>query len=186
MWWIYELPVGKGRKFLSGSRGVVDHVLGGWTVSGVWSQSTELPVSVGNGLFWATNWNVTTAGTPVGPISQSTKTKNVTGGTGGPNIWPNPKQTINEWLYTPPGQSGTRNTLRVDGLSGFDIGFSKRFRMPFREKHTLMFRWETFNLLNQVRFTAPDIDRSSVSTFGNYTGQANDPRQMQFALRYEF
>jgi hypothetical protein len=63
---------------------------------------------------------------------------------------------------------------------------SKRFIMPYRENHTVQFRWETFNLLNQVRFTGASLGRVNTATWGQYTQQLNSPRQMQFALRYEF
>jgi hypothetical protein len=37
-----------------------------------------------------------------------------------------------------------------------------------------------------VRFDSPDLARTSSSTWGKYTAQANSPRQMQLALRYDF
>lgn len=171
MWWVYELPLAKRNKFL-----------GGWQFSGVWTQSTELPWSVGNGRNWPTNWNITTFGTPIGAVTPSTKTK----AGAGPNVWPNPLATLAEWQYTLPGQSGSRNTVRIDGRSNFDFGLAKRFTMPYREGHSIQFRWETFNVFNQVRFTDPDLSRVSSANWGKYTSQANEPRQMQFALRYEF
>jgi hypothetical protein len=183
MWWIYELPFGKGKRLLGDSR-IGNAIAGGWQFSGVWTQSTELPWSAGNGRNWPTNWQLTSYGTPVGAITPSTKTKNST--SGGPNLWPNPEATLAEWQFTLPGQSGSRNTIRVDGLSNFDIGLAKRFTMPYKESHTVQFRWETFNLFNQVRFTGVDTTRVSTANWGKYTAQMNDPRQMQFALRYEW
>lgn len=124
----------------------------------------------------------------VGSITESTKTKNApaVSGRGGPNVWADPARTLAEWQFTLPGQSGSRNTLRIDGLSNFDFGLAKRIRMPYRDSHSLQFRWETFNVFNQVRFKEPELSRVSTATWGKYTGQLNTPRQMQFALRYEF
>jgi hypothetical protein len=188
MWWVYELPFGRGRRMLSGANKALDLLAGGWQVAGIWTQSTELPWSVGNGRNWPTNWNVTTFGTPIAATTPSTKTKNApaVSGAGGPNVWADPARTLAEWQFTLPGQSGSRNTVRVDGLSNFDLNLSKRFQMPYNESHSIQFRWETFNLWNQVRFANPDLRRTSSATWGKYTDQLNDPRQMQFALRYEF
>jgi hypothetical protein len=185
MWWVYELPIGKGKPLLNSAKGVTNAIFGGWQFSGIWTQSTAIPWSVGNGRFWATNWNLTGFGTPVGAITPSNNTKNAAG-IGGPNVWPNPRETLSEWQFTLPGQSGSRNTVRTDGLSNFDIGLAKRFIMPWSERHSLQFRWETFNMFNQVQFTSPDLTRVNTPTWGQYTEQMNSPRQMQFGLRYDF
>lgn len=184
-WWVYEIPAGKGKKLFGSSNRVTNALFGGWQFSGIWTQSTGLPVSVGNGRLWSTNYNVTTFGTPVGSITPSETTRNAAG-VGGPNVWANPRSALSEWAFTLPGQSGSRNTLRIQGRSNIDTGLSKRFVMPWREGHSIQVRWETFNLLNQVRFKSPDLGRVNSATFGQYTEQANDPRQMQFGLRYDF
>ena len=86
------------------------------------------------------------------------------------------------------GSSGSRNSLRGDGTFLINTGVGKRFIMPYNEGHTLQFRWETFNLMNSVRFDPRSLSLSltSVGSFGKYTNTLNSPRQMQFALRYEF
>jgi hypothetical protein len=60
--------------------------------------------------------------------------------------------------------------------------------MPYSEKHTLQFRWETFNLTNTTRFdvNSLSLDISASGTFGKYSSTLNTPRIMQFGLRYEF
>ena len=52
----------------------------------------------------------------------------------------------------------------------------------------MQLRWETFNLLNSVRFdpTTASATITNGSSFGNLTSTFTTPRQMQFALRYEF
>ena len=45
---IYELPFGRGRTFLSGARGWVDHVAGGWKVQGIYQGQTGPPIGFGN------------------------------------------------------------------------------------------------------------------------------------------
>jgi hypothetical protein len=87
-----------------------------------------------------------------------------------------------------PGQVGARNTLRGDGFAGLDLGLGKRWKMPWKDTHSLQFRWEVFNALNLTRFDVQSINTAITngSTFGNYSGLLTNPRTMQFALRYEF
>jgi hypothetical protein len=69
-----------------------------------------------------------------------------------------------------------------------DLGLAKRWKMPWKDTHSLQFRWEVFNALNLTRFDVASIGPAITngSTFGDYTGLLTNPRTMQFALRYEF
>lgn len=96
---------------------------------------------------------------------------------------------------TRPGGVGSRNNIRGDGYFAIDMGLSKRWQMPWSEKHNLQFRWETFNITNTARFDAffasgslnnPNPAINPGSSFGRYNDQLTQPRVMQFALRYEF
>jgi hypothetical protein len=78
--------------------------------------------------------------------------------------------------------------LRGDGVFVINHGLGKRFVMPYNEQHSIQFRWETFNVTNSVRFDPRSVSLSmtAIGSFGKYTNTLNSPRQMQFALRYEF
>jgi hypothetical protein len=67
-------------------------------------------------------------------------------------------------------------------------GLSKRWLMPYSEHHSVQLRWETFNVTNTTRFDPGGVNLSltSTSNWGKYTSILGSPRQMQFALRYEF
>jgi len=54
--------------------------------------------------------------------------------------------------------------------------------------YSLQFRAEAFNLTNSVRFNVSSLtlDLGNTGAFGKYSGTLGQPRQMQFALRYEF
>ncbi len=69
-----------------------------------------------------------------------------------------------------------------------NLGVAKRIVMPYNERHSLQFRWETFNLTNTVRFDprSASLSLTGIGTFGKYTSTLSNPRQMQFGLRYEF
>ena len=53
---IWEMPVGRGKRFLGSAPGVVQAILGGWQLSGSWFQSSGLVGAVGNGSVWPTSW----------------------------------------------------------------------------------------------------------------------------------
>jgi hypothetical protein len=80
-----------------------------------------------------------------------------------------------------PGQSGDRNDVRGDGFFTIDTGLSKRFKMPYKENHSVQIRAEAFNVTNTVRF---DVNQASLSlsnsvAFGKYNGTLNSPRVLQ-------
>ncbi|HEX7976298.1 MAG TPA: EamA family transporter [Anaerolineales bacterium] len=192
--WVAELPFGRNKRYLGQASGLVDAILGGWQVSGIWRQSSGLPVSVGNGFNWPTNWQVTPNATQVGVVPAPHTTKNApasgAGGAPGPNIWPDPAAALAAYGVTLPGESGQRNGVRGDGYFSIDLGLGKRLTL-FRIKdqpHTLQFRAEAFNITNSVRFNAAtaNLTLGDPNNFGKYTDLLTRPRVMQFSARYEF
>jgi hypothetical protein len=87
-----------------------------------------------------------------------------------------------------PGQVGNRNSLRGDGFAGLGLGLDERWKMPWKEWHSLQFRAEVFKVLNLTRFDVQSLNLSltNASTFGQYSALLTNPPTMQFALRYEF
>ena len=189
---VWQLPFGRGRRFAGGSNKIVDALIGGWQISGGWIQTSGLPFSVTQGRKWPTNWNITPAATPNGkpqvPVTNNSNAPPASGTVGGPNLWSDPAAEFAAWGFTIPGQSGSYRTLRGAGNFGIDTSVSKRWVMPYSEHHSVQFRWESFNLTNSVRFdpTSATNTATTSSSFGKLTDTLNAPRQMQFALRYEF
>jgi hypothetical protein len=186
--WIVEFPFGKGRWIGGEAHGVVEALIGGWQLSGLARWTSGFPVGVSNGAEWPTNWQLSGYATQVGPVSTHGAVKNPDGSV---NIFGNASAVAAVLAaYQPdlPGQVGARNTLRGDGFAGLDLGLSKRWNMPYKESHTLQFRWDVFNALNLTRFDVQSVSLSitNAGNFGNYTGLLTNPRVMQFALRYEF
>ncbi|MBA3712027.1 MAG: TonB-dependent receptor [Pyrinomonadaceae bacterium] len=98
--------------------------------------------------------------------------------------------TLDRWFNTSafvankPGQFGNaaRNPLEGPGAFNMDIALIRRIRIG--ERHSVQIRAEAFNVLNHPTFGNP---RSSLAdtSFGRILS-ANDPRIMQFALKYAF
>jgi hypothetical protein len=185
---VYQLPLGRGKAFLKNSNRLVDALIGGWQMSGIWHASTGFATSVGDGGNWPTDWQLTPTATQVGPSPLQQTTKN--GSNGGPNIFANPAAALASYDFTLPGESGQRNGIRGQGLFSVDVGLGKKFTL-FNVKdhpHTLQIRGEAFNVSNTVRFdpASVQIQIDTPATFGNYTGVLGNPRVIQFTARYEF
>ena len=188
--WVYALPFGKNQRFATTANPVLNTIIGGWNVGGIWRQTSGLPVSVGHNRTWPTNYNITGYATQIAPVADGTN-KNAAAppsGRSGPNIFQDPSTALKAFDFTSPGEIGNRNSVRGDGLFNIDMNLSKTFQMPKFEKHTVQFRWEVFNITNTVRFDPQNINLalSNPSAFGRYAGTLGGPRVMQFALRYEF
>jgi hypothetical protein len=186
--WIWELPFGKGRWIGGSSHGFVEALIGGWQLTGLARWTSGFPIGVANGSQWPTNWQLSGYATQIGPVSTAGAVKNPDGTV---NIFGNAAAAataLSSYQADFPGQVGARNTLRGDGFAGLDAGLDKRWKMPWKESHSLQFRWEVFNVLNLTRFDVQSLNLSitNASTFGNYSALLTNPRTMQFALRYEF
>jgi hypothetical protein len=186
--YVYGLPFGKGKKFMSSANGFMNTVFGGWQWGGIYRQTSGLPTSVGHGRTWPTNYNITGWATPVNKVADGTN-KNAPappGGRSGPNIFVDPVAGLAAFGFTNPGEIGARNPLRGDGLFNIDMNLNKNFNIT--EGHTIQLRWEVFNITNSVRFDPLNINLTlaNPSAFGRYAGTLGGPRVMQFGLRYDF
>jgi hypothetical protein len=186
--WIFELPFGRGRAIGKESNGLLNGLIGGWQLSGLFRLTSGFPVTVDNGFSnFPTNFELEGNADQIAPVKTG-----VYFNTGTPNIFANGPAAINSFAPAYAGQSGQRDNIRGDGYFGIDMGLAKRWHMPWSEKQSLQFRWEVFNITNSVRFDVQSsllsnsLGLGSGSSFGNYSGLLTNPRIMQVALRYEF
>jgi hypothetical protein len=193
--WILDLPFGKGRWIGNNVNRGADAFIGGWQLSGLARWTSGFPIGVGNGAQWPTNWDLSGFATQIAGVKTRGAVKNPSGTVNLFGVDPisDPKGAAATALSTgftndTPPQVGTRNALRGSGFAGLDLGLSKRWQMPWKESHSLQFRWDVFNALNLTRFDVQSLNLSftNSSNFGNYTGLLTNPRVMQFGLRYEF
>lgn len=168
--YIYELPVGKGKKVGTNFSAVADAIVGGWQVTGVSTFKSGFPISVTGGA-------------------------NNTGSFGGnqrPDLVGDPtlsNPTIQKWFNTSafaqpaPFTFGNAprymSNVRAPGLETWDIGLQKWFH--WREYLRLQFRAEMFNAFNHVNFYAPDSGFGDAS-FGRISA-TTPPRDVQFGLK---
>jgi hypothetical protein len=186
--WIVDLPFGRGRAIAHDTNRLVDAIIGGWQLSGLFRLTSGFPVSIFNGFNFPTDWDLGGNAVLTGAAPKTGSYKIPADGS--VNLFAAGGDAASSFFREPfPGEAGQRNILRGDGYFGIDMGLSKRWLMPWSEHHSIQLRWEVFNITNSNRFDAQS-SLNAIDTYGsqmgNYTRLYTSPRVMQFALRYEF
>jgi len=171
---LYELPFGKGRRFVNGG-GIANWFIGGWQAGTILTLSDGTPINVGqigDPLQLGTP-NVPDA-TGISPIPTDRSPD---------KFWEirafNPSNPELSYRF---GNTG-RNLLTTPGLKQWDFSLMKETQI--REGHVLEFRFESFNFPNHPNFNAPAVDTRQPATFGRIT-TARTMRELQFGFRYKF
>lgn len=187
---VYELPVGRGRTFLSGLPKTFDYALGGWMLGWNFGAHSGTPVSLNQGFSYLCPLrpsNGTSVGHWLNPElanSDCYRSAPPIGGTGFTYV-------------TTPGYSTAVRTYTVPDL---DLSLQKSFKITERISFSL--RGEAFNSLNSVLLGGPDntptdgapslvynqaTNRSYWSGFGVVTPvQYNNPRNLRVSGRITF
>lgn len=184
--YVLDLPFGHGRKFLSGVSGVTSKVVSGWGVDGVTTFQRGFPLKIAWGG----------PGTPLeaANLGVSNVRPNVVSGcnkkAGGSGLNGRLSEWFNVGCFAAPPDWGfgsearVDSTLRSDGINNFDFALFKRTSIT--ERAGLEFRTEFFNLFNHPQFGFPGTNLDAGTSFGQVTSQANNPRLIQFALKFMF
>jgi hypothetical protein len=177
---VYDLP-GKSIK------GPAGKVLGGWSASAVAKYYSGLPLGIGGGgpipLFAGGNRpNRVLGADPRTSVSRG-EFKPGSAAAGG-----TPYLNINAWSQPAPFTLGNGPRLEPN-LRGFPLmneDFSLIKRTYVNESVNVEFRAEFFNIFNRVIFTNPGTNTNDPINFGLSFGQANTPRIVQFALKFNY
>lgn len=173
--YVAELPFGRGKKFLNKAPRAVDLALGGWQVNGITTYQTGQPIVVTNSVA------TTSGATRPNNNGQSAALQG------------SEHQRLGQWfntaVFSAPGPfqfGSTPRTLpdvRAGSMHNYDLSLFKNFQAT--ERLQAQFRAEFFNIFNTPRFAAPGGSYGTAA-FGVVSSQANDPREMQLALRLSF
>lgn len=177
---VYELPFGKGKKFLSS--GVAGVVAGGWRLSSLHYYSSGRPV----GLFSEVDLGVFAGGNR----PMITTYENWRGKTARGKFDPQTDTFFQPASFFGPQPdnafgNSTRFNPKLREFPNYNENISVAKLFPITEKMRLDLRWEAFNLFNRVRFGTGSNDIQDPN-FGKLTSNDdifNDPRRMQFALK---
>ncbi len=170
----YELPYGRGRTWGADSPAVVNALLGGWRLSGIFQTRSGFPVTVLDG--------------------RGSSLQAVRGGER-PNCIGNPEpadQNIDQWLDITAFARATLGTwgncgvgiARAPGYRNNDAALSKRFSAG-AERYA-EFRIEAFNLTNTPSFGPPARDINAPNTFGRITSTISTARTVELVVKFFF
>ncbi|HXX18480.1 MAG TPA: carboxypeptidase-like regulatory domain-containing protein [Candidatus Acidoferrum sp.] len=179
---IYNLPFGRGQRFGKDSSVLLDELIGGWSFSGTASWHTGFPFNPFAGVSTTSLLNDSLAIFDGNKAAISTHIHE----TPGPELqlFANPAAAAAAFSSPTGQQVGSRNVLRGPHFSNFNMALVKNFNLG-SERYHLQLRMEAYNAFNHSNFALPDNVFTS-PLFGVISTTAADPREMQFALRFEF
>jgi hypothetical protein len=209
---IYDLPVGKGKRFARNVSAPVDYVIGGWQVAtiGIWNSGLwmgvnpalvqpgniripagqraklNIPGSSDNYVQWyagiTPSGATTTSGTLVAPVVREA----------GPNcsgqyVGQLAVTLANDTCYNAPF-SGFFNPAPRDNIIGpgawnDDFSLYKHFKLA--DKVDLRFSADAFNFFNHPNNSAPN-STTGLQNLSTQDTALNAPRQVQLSLRLQF
>ncbi|MHB1936662.1 MAG: outer membrane beta-barrel protein [Acidobacteriaceae bacterium] len=184
----YELPVGRGQRYLN-SKGLLGQVLGGWQISGIMTYSGGTPMGAYNNynplLVNGFDRPNIVPGVALKTFSYSRSKDYFTGKTATQPI----QFTTNAFANTGPWAIGDSKrayaALRTPPLRTENFDIIKYFHITDRVQASL--RVDYFNAFNRTQLQAPD-QNSLDSTFGQITNLSSQisNRQGQATFRLEF
>ena len=194
---LWELPFGKGKRFLTDVSKGWNYVVGGWQVNTITNWSSGLPFSFG---YASCSSDIDTAAGPCRPdrvgeiqygdrngwYSLTTGPLATNGATSGP------------WRRPALGQFGNSERNEGRGPRFFNTDLSVFKRIPVTERLNAQFRMEVFNFFNHLNLGTPGVFFSEFGFGGSTCVDCNPAddgviraaggrmRRVQFAVRLEF
>ena len=191
---VWELPFGKGRRLDAGNR-IVNTLIGGWTLNGIYTFMTGEPFSVTSGVRTA-NFSHVSRADVIKPVEAKLQEK---AGVAGPVVFAD----ASAFAFPAPGSDGAgRNIFNSPSYWNVDLSIVKSFQLT--ERFKLDFRTEMFNAFNHTNFDNPrDASTGSPSITSTVFGQTccaavappttqtiiqtgEAARVIQFALKLKF
>ena len=176
---VWSLPFGKGRALLNSTNGLVNRIVGGWEISGIWSIQSGFALPFGNSIYYGDPSNI------VLPLDQRT-----------PEHWFNvanfetasAKQLLGNQVRTWPFRF---STLRGPRQNNLDVALIKQTRIS--EGKNIEFRAEALNAANHPYFPNPSMTVTTAQSvkdtgFGQISASTmnNYARRLQMTLRFLF
>jgi len=161
----WDLPFGRGKRFGPNAGPVLGRIIGGWTVSGIYT------VQPGPPLDWEDQNAIYLGG------DLNLDPKRIDGAFDATRFERSSQRQLASNIRTFPSRFAN---LRQDGANNVDFSVIKDFQI--RESIKLQYRAEFFNFFNHPSFNQPNRTPTSAS-FGLITSTANLPRSIQMALR---
>ena len=176
---LWELPVGRGKRFAGNLSSAANAVVGGWRMSAIVRLADGLPLQ-----FSASNSNSVYGFVVQRPnITSRADLGNVSGGRS-IDHWFNTAAVTRPAPFTLGNAPRYPGNIRTGALDTTDLLMSTEWK--FFEHYRLQFRAEAINVTNTPQYGRANTTVGN-GNFGRVTGTYNaGPRTMQFGLRAEF
>jgi hypothetical protein len=193
---VYDLPFGHGQRFMSDATGAADKIVSGWGIDGITTFQRGFPLK----FTYAGSTPLEGLGLGIANIRPNV----VTGCSKKSHSLPSIDEFFNTSCFVLPPAYGYGNEARVDsnlrapGINNWDLAIFKRTQFGPDNRLGLEFRTEFFNTFNRVQFgfpgtalsatgdTTPGTADTNNNGFGVISSQNNNPRLIQFALKFLF
>jgi hypothetical protein len=169
---IWEVPVGRGRRFGTDVNGVVSAFISGWQFSGIYTYQSGFPIGFGNIIF-------------TGDLDDI--------------ALPGSEQTVARWFNTDAGfnkvsaqqlASNVRTfplrleNVRTDNVSNIDLSLIKNTQVGGK---TIELRFDSLNAFNHPYFPGPNTNPTAAA-FGTISAstQLNYARRTQVSVKFLF
>jgi Carboxypeptidase regulatory-like domain/TonB dependent receptor len=168
---IWELPIGRGKKFGNNLPAIANFIAGNWQIGAVIAQQTGPPLGFGNRIFNGDIKNIAL------PSDERTAER-----------WFNVDAGFNTNSTQQLGNNMRTFPLRFSGIRGddqtrWDFSLSKSW--PIREGLKMQLRADVFNAWNNVNFNTPNTDPTNTA-FGRITSTSGEARNWQIAFKLTF
>ncbi len=175
---LYEIPLGRGRKFMKDAPKAADALLGGWELGGIMNGRTGLPIDLTmarNDIVYSVNATGQFVAAPIvdasGNILTTPVVNNPYGGAFRSNRRPSVVSGVDPFLSDPndkrvflnpaafmipaPGEFGDLGRWALHGPSLAQLDLTLHKRVNLTEKVNVEFRAEVYNILNHTNFANP-------------------------------
>lgn len=170
---IWEVPVGRGRRFGASLPAAVNAVVGGWQFQGIYTLQSGFPIGFGNVLFTGDLDDIALQGSE----QSLERWFNVDAGFNSV-----PAQQLVSNVRTFPLRL---DSVRTDNVNNVDLSVIKNASLGRGQQ--LQFRLEAINALNHPQFPGPNATPTDLS-FGRISAsnQRNYARRVQVTIKFLF
>jgi len=177
----YELPFGRGRRFLADSNGFVDRLVGGFELAGIVRLYSGRPFTIYSGLNTFSN----VLQSPVSCNGCTSDMGTVLLNANGRNAFFTPEQAA-QFFVPAAGELGTTGRNFFNGPRLFQLDVTVGKRIKFTESLNLELRMEAQNATNTPSFDFPIAVLSSTSFGVINDAVISSSRKVQFAAKFNF
>ena len=177
--YVYQFPLGRGKRFGGGMSPLLNAILGGWQTNGrpiIPGLDSSNPIPT-----WSQRPNL------AGVLRRASTSPQASTDPGtGTSYFANPDAISQPDDFTLGNSPRTISSVRQPGARDVAMSLFKEFPLArVREGMRLEFRAESFNTFNHPQFAGPSANFGA-SDFGFISSTVNSPRELQFGLKVYF